>query len=247
MYYNHFLLLHTAFRILFSEHYATYNDKAEIYLLKFFEALPDLYGRKSQILNMHNLIHIASDTKNLNCNLNYINCFSFENFLRLLKQYVRKADKPLAQVCRRLSETEIYSKPSIPHFVEILKVRKVMENTNKVFISKLKLHGLYVITDKHPNNVVLLQDNTILRIKRIVNTETSESPEITIQGIKVTETKYIYKYPTNSSDIKMYIIVKFSSYVTTYSINCIQQKCIIFSLQLKECKQKQIFVLSMLH
>jgi len=138
----------------------------------------------------------------------------------------------------------MYSKPSISHFVEILKVRKVMENTNKVFISKLKLHGLYVIT-KHPNNVVLLQDNTILRIKRIINTETSESPEITIQDIKVTETKNIYKYPTNS-DIKMYEIVKFSSYVT-YSINCIQQKCIIFSLQLKECKQRQIFVLSMLH
>jgi len=95
--------------------------------------------------------------------------------------------------------------------------------------------------------VVLLQDNTILRIKRIVNTETSESPEIIIQSIKVTETKNIYKYPTNSSDIKMYKIVKFSSYVTTYSINYIQQKCIIFSLQLKECKQKQIFVLSMLH
>jgi len=53
MYYNHFLLLHTAFRILFSEHYATYNDKAEIYLLKFFEALPDLYGRRSQIAQPH--------------------------------------------------------------------------------------------------------------------------------------------------------------------------------------------------
>jgi len=46
----------------------------------------------------------------------------------------------------------MYSKP-IPHFIEIVKVRKVMKNTNKVFISKLKLHGLYVITDKHPNNV----------------------------------------------------------------------------------------------
>jgi len=37
----------------------------------------------------------------------------------------------------------VNSIPSIPHFVEILKVRKVMENTNKVFNSKLKLHGLY--------------------------------------------------------------------------------------------------------
>jgi len=40
--------------------------------------------------------------------------------------------------------------------------------------------------------VVLLQDNTILRIKRIVNTKISESPEITIQGIKVSQKLKIY-------------------------------------------------------
>jgi len=44
---------------------------------------------------------------------------------------MNKIFKPLAEVCRRLSETEMYSKP-IPHFIEIVKVRKVMKNTNKV-------------------------------------------------------------------------------------------------------------------
>ncbi|KYQ57721.1 hypothetical protein ALC60_03309 [Trachymyrmex zeteki] len=68
-------------------------------------------GSKSQILNMYNsfcrficIIHIADDTKNLGCNLNYINCYPFESYLCLLKRYIRKADKPLEQVCRRLNE-----------------------------------------------------------------------------------------------------------------------------------------------
>lgn len=80
-YYKHFLLLHTAFRLLFSEHFAKYNNISKIYLLRFFEALPELYGTKSQILNMHNLIHVADDTKNLGCNLSYINSFPFESYL----------------------------------------------------------------------------------------------------------------------------------------------------------------------
>lgn len=46
------------------------------------------------MLNMHNLIHVADDVKNLGCNLNDINYYPFENYQGTFKKYIRKADNP---------------------------------------------------------------------------------------------------------------------------------------------------------
>lgn len=103
--YRHFLLLHFAFRILCSDRLAVlFNVKANECLKKFVLLVPELYGKEAQVINVHNLIHIADDVLNMGCSLSRINCFPFENTLGRIKRTLRTAVKPLAQVCRREHE-----------------------------------------------------------------------------------------------------------------------------------------------
>ncbi|XP_046595336.1 uncharacterized protein LOC124294411 [Neodiprion lecontei] len=62
--YDHFLLLHVAFRILSSEELLQkYKDQAKKYLKSFCLTLTDLYRLKALVINMHNLIHIVDDVE----------------------------------------------------------------------------------------------------------------------------------------------------------------------------------------
>lgn len=74
--YRHFLLLFAAYRILNSSDVSvTTCDYAKYLLTKFFKLLPSLYGESSQVLSMHNLIHIADDVINHNISLSGISAF----------------------------------------------------------------------------------------------------------------------------------------------------------------------------
>lgn len=107
-FYDHFLLLHVACRILCSKELAlTHNSTVQKYLQKFVLLLPHLYGPQSQVMNMHNLLHVADDVTNFNCSLSRINCFPFENTLGEIKRMLRTHNKPLSQICRRLHEKDI--------------------------------------------------------------------------------------------------------------------------------------------
>lgn len=68
-----------------------------------------------------------------------------------------------------------------------------------------------------------------------------------MKTFEVKKTKYIYKYPINSCDLKMFDILEFSSNVKIYSINLIKVKCVSLCLNLEEFKPKRTFVLSLLH
>lgn len=94
--YKHFLLLHVACRILCTDELAQkYNTRAKLYLRRFVELLPYLYGTYITVLNMHNLIHLADDAANMNCSLSRISAFLFENFFRKFKNLVRILNQPL--------------------------------------------------------------------------------------------------------------------------------------------------------
>lgn len=103
--YKHFLLLHFAFRILCSDQLAVlFNAKAKECLEKFVLLVPELYGKEAQVINIHNLVHIADDVLNMGCSLSGINCFPFESTLGRIKRTLRTAVKSLAQICRREHE-----------------------------------------------------------------------------------------------------------------------------------------------
>lgn len=103
--YKHFIFLHVACRLLSDQRDAINNVEIARELLKnFVEEAHTIYGTKFLVLNTHNLIHIVDDVKNMNCCLNFIDAFCFENHLGKIKNLLHSPNNILAQYCRRLHE-----------------------------------------------------------------------------------------------------------------------------------------------
>ncbi|XP_076660021.1 uncharacterized protein LOC143363293 [Halictus rubicundus] len=107
IFYNHFLLLHAAMRILLLNKLRVdvkWLNKAREMLIQFVNDSSVLYGREFSVYNVHNLVHITDDVQNLKYSLEELSCFPFENYLGKLISMLRRWNKPLAQTIKRLSE-----------------------------------------------------------------------------------------------------------------------------------------------
>ena len=105
--YRHFLLLYVACRILNDNSNAVRHAKyAQDQLRLFFTLLPSEWGEDSQVLNMHNLIHVADDVRHFQVPLSEVSAFWGENYISLFKHLVKSPYKPLTQIANRLDELE---------------------------------------------------------------------------------------------------------------------------------------------
>lgn len=103
-YYTHFLTFSVAIRILCnSELCLSMNDYAHNLLLYFVSHISELYGIENMTYNVHNLVHLSNEVKLLGC-LDNFSCFPFENYLKILRQKIKNAPKPLEQLVNRLEE-----------------------------------------------------------------------------------------------------------------------------------------------
>lgn len=240
--YKHFLLLHASCRILCSkENCLKYVSIAKDYLKPFFIALGNYYGLKSQVINSHHLIHLADDVRNMKCSLSEITAFPFESYLGKLKKYIRTASKPLSQLCRRLHEERLISskkKVTIPPVTQILN-EKPDEITSILFRQ-------CTITNQAPNNVVLMNNNDILEIRKILRVN---DILILVKVKKLQKKKPIFNYPFNSKLLKMWQLeaeVNEEEEVTDRleNVNC---KLVKLGINFKEGKEIQHYVIPLLH
>lgn len=104
--YVNFLSLYIATLILACPKY--HNDNCLNYsqdLYKYFvDTFIILYGKSNASHNVHNMLHIVSDVRNMGA-LDQFSAFPFENTLQQLKSLVRKGDKPLSQIVKRIQES----------------------------------------------------------------------------------------------------------------------------------------------
>lgn len=68
--------------------------------------MPSLYGVGSQVLNMHDLIHLTDDVEYFSTSLSHLSAFWGENHIGLFKNYVKSYRKPLTQIVNRLQELD---------------------------------------------------------------------------------------------------------------------------------------------
>ncbi|XP_043471278.1 uncharacterized protein LOC122507811 [Leptopilina heterotoma] len=241
--YDHFLLLHVAARILHSDSFCrTYNDHAKLYLTSFFTAMKDYYGATSQILNAHHLTHVADDVITADCNLSLISAFSFENFLGKLKKKLRTPNKTLQQVCRRLFEEQTLvskNKTTIPPPITILKTNKDGS------IVQVKYKEM-VISSLPPNNIVVLNNNKIVSIKKIFNDNENENLKVECQIWR--KDKPLYTYPTNSEIFNIWKLNHLPMRdIKIYSIAAISQKVVKLQLSFTENGPQKVYVVPLLH
>lgn len=206
--YQHFLLFHAACRILCNKELALkYNTEAKKYLRTFVLTARNFYGSASQILNVHNLIHLADDVKNLNCSLNEISAFPFENAIKKIKQKIRSGKHPLAQLCRRYNElwsTDYVEKNVLPTVI-VERFGRTLPSGN-TSIKKLKWKNA-VLSIKEPNNTVLLTNNKIVQITDMYIPSTKDENSIRIVGRLLKVKDSIYSYPFSSETLKQWEIV----------------------------------------
>ncbi|EZA56087.1 hypothetical protein X777_03737 [Ooceraea biroi] len=83
--------------ILSSKDLNEYVTYAQDLILFFIKTFMKLYGIHNMSHNIHNLIHLVDDVKKFGP-LDNFSAFKFENYMQILKKYIRKADRPLQQL-----------------------------------------------------------------------------------------------------------------------------------------------------
>jgi len=225
--YNHFLLLVVACRILNDPELCVENTNyARDLLRKFFELLPSFYGSSSQIMNSHNLIHIADDVEYTNMPLSAISAFPFENFLGKIKRMISGRNKPLAQLVRRISEQKACPKMMMNNAInkkKFLIINPDLTHKRKKDLKSIILRGLELNTTQ-PNNIVKLDSSDVFSIARIQRKQN----RILLHGYVYKTVTDAFKFPCKSSEVGIMKLGRLSNKKKIISIDNILKKCVFF-------------------
>lgn len=74
-------------------------------LQHFVQCFEATYGKRNVTFNIHNLLHLSADVQKFGVLENF-SAFVFENYIKSLKHLLRKGEKPLQQIARRISESD---------------------------------------------------------------------------------------------------------------------------------------------
>lgn len=206
--YKHFMKLHIALRLLCTQNTDQINF-AETLLKQFVASFGTLYGNEFISHNVHGLIHMSDDVRNLGPVDTY-SAFPFENHLGQMKKLIRKGEKPLEQLSNRYAE--IFSCGTAIDSPEVYPILKGQHNTGPELPTcegsqyRKIVSEQFTISTKAPNNCCGLKDNSIVVVENVIHSH---------DGVYVIGRKYeMYNFYDNiceSSLVETYKVEKLSS------------------------------------
>lgn len=200
--YKNFLTLHVAIRLLCSPD-LSHITYAESLLQHFVQSFIILYGPQHTSYNIHALIHLAEDVRKFGT-LDTFSAFRYENYLKSIKQYLRKAERPLQQIHNRLTEYEYCLSFEKKHrkmgVYGIHNEGPVLSGMNGLQYSTFS-RADFTLSIHNPNNCCGLNDNSIVIIENIV---ANAANELFIIGRKFINLSDLYTEPCNSSLLGIY-------------------------------------------
>lgn len=104
--YKNFMILSTAINLLSRTDISGSTECARGYLHTFIEHFIQLYGKQNAVYNIHNLSHLPDDVERYGT-IDQFSAYCFENYLGVLKKMLRKPNKPLEQIIKRLAERDV--------------------------------------------------------------------------------------------------------------------------------------------
>ncbi|XP_045034596.1 uncharacterized protein LOC116918629 [Daphnia magna] len=230
--FNNFLVFHVAITILsYQEFCHTQNDYARDLLKFFVEEAEEIYGSEFLSYNVHSLIHLPDDVLRYGSLPNF-SAFPFENYMQTLKKLIRKSDKPLQQIAKRLVELGNF---------DFSKNKKEVSVHNRVFrfehdkgpllpglrfrsiIQYRELRvGPWHLTCKIPNSCIYLKVMTVFCIENIIKTENNSL----FIGRRFNQTSDLYSYPIRFSCYHIYSVSLLSDRLEALPIDLFQVKAV---------------------
>lgn len=174
--YNNFLKLHITMIILSNKLLLSEPENiqfAESLIVQFINDFQKIYGNKIVTHNIHSLLHLPKDVQKYG-SFERFSAFSFENYICSLKKLIRKDDKPLQQIARRLTEYESVRDIKYKYIKNKIKVEKLhynrfLPNTRKYDsqFTILKTDSCRIDINDERNNCVMLKDGSIVNVLNI--------------------------------------------------------------------------------
>ncbi|KAJ8677672.1 hypothetical protein QAD02_013459 [Eretmocerus hayati] len=174
--YDNFMLFHVGCRILWSrDMYERYSKHAQQYLYRFVLSAETLYGLEFIFLNVHSVEHLSEDVKAVDGTVSDYTTFPFENEFGHNKKDIKSGNKPLEQSCSNIQKDLVFNEQKVPYTTgsKILK-HKMTDNIHQV--QKLKCKN-FELTLKRPNDVILLRNGSLVRIKGMACSSIGNNPD----------------------------------------------------------------------
>ena len=205
--YDHFIKFHVAIKILVHPDLCvSLNEYAGRLLLDFASAAQKLYGDQFCSHNVHNLIHLHTEVAN-HGPLDFFSSFPFENHLQFVKGLVRKNDKPLQQVVRRIAEINKNQLPKYePQVQAIICWREhntgpTLTNCRGTQFEEIRLKN-YRLQRSKPNNGVILNKGTVVFIRNIIENGNG----CFIIGNSFNQTNHLFEKPLKSGILNTFSV-----------------------------------------
>lgn len=92
--------------------------------------------------------------------------------------------------------------------IQILKMN-MNQNENGFDVKRLKYKG-FILTNKSPNNLVILENGILFTVTKITCSRTDQQ-NVHIEGHQWKTKRSIFKYPTKSEDLQMWELARLPS------------------------------------
>lgn len=213
------MTLHVIIRILSSQDLNNYLNYAQDLILFFIKIFIKIYGVQHMSHNVHSLVHLVDDVKRFGP-LDNFSAFKFENFMQILKKYIRKADKPLEQVVRRYVEKENMSNvrlsPTVssasvlqhPSLISLHNDGPLAPNCKNPQYKIVKYNAITLKSGTLADRCCGLNCGAIVSVKNIAYCTNRNIPVII--GHEFLEKEDLYKVPCSSSLLGIYIVHSYS-------------------------------------
>lgn len=211
--YDNFLLFSAGMFLLLSPGLSSsmieFANKA---LLSFVTHYSRLYGTDEVVYNVHQVIDLAEEYKAFGP-LDNISAFPYENYLGGLKRLVRKPDRPLQQVVKRLSEM-------LPKESHQSTVESLLSSSSKQ--QKMVHFSDFVLSHNQGDNCIKV-DADIAIVKDIV--KQNDSIHIVCQRFQKTES--FYTYPCDSSALGCHRVSVLQDKTEMVPLSSVKQKYVL--------------------
>lgn len=216
-YYNHFLSLCVAIRILTDQQLCiSFNSYANSLLLYFVSNYKTLYGEEYMSHNVHNLLHLSNDVQTFGA-LDNFSCFKYENHMQIIKQKLHQSGAPLEELSNRIHEE--LQLPVHPFKMEKYPIVIYKKNNT---ISHVQFKSFKIATND-TDNCAMLNDKSIVCIIDIFE----KDGVCNIRANQYLDAHSLFDTPCASEKLGIFVISRTTTAnIITIPVMLIKRKCL---------------------